>query len=149
MVIKEHIIRSLRERSGYTQAALAQAIGVSDMTVRRWESGQREPRASEIAKLCEVLGVSEAELLRGPAEEKIEVRLVMNFEPMKGGIMDMRGKNTFVLCLEGDKIGLTGAARFEDEADIDKFLVRAKAELMIGLKVRGERQALDAKGATA
>ena len=32
------------------------------MTVRRWESGQREPRASEIAKLCEVLGVSEAEL---------------------------------------------------------------------------------------
>ena len=142
-------IRRWRKQAGLTQEKLADLVSIHLNTLSRWESGQREPRASEIAKLCEVLGVSEAELLRGPAEEKIEVRLVMNFEPMKGGIVDMRGKNTFVLCLEGDKIGLTGAARFEDEADIDKFLMRAKAELMIGLKVRGERQALDAKGVTA
>ena len=49
------------------------------MTVRRWESGQREPRASEIAKLCEILGVSEAELLRGPAEEKwvLEIKIAV------------------------------------------------------------------------
>ena len=142
-------LKEWRTKSGLSQFELSEKAGVHENTIRRWELGQREPRASEIAKLCEVLGVSEAELLRGPVEEKIEVRLVMNFEPMKGGIVDMRGKNTFVLCLEGDKIGLTGAARFEDEADIDKFLMRAKAELMIGLNVRGERQALDAKGVTA
>ena len=54
---------------GLSQFVLSEKVGVHENTVRRWESGQREPRASEIAKLCKVLGVSEAELLRGPAEK--------------------------------------------------------------------------------
>ena len=50
------------------------------MTVRRWELGQREPRASEIAKLCEVLGVSEAELLRGPQSKEWRIEVVFRRE---------------------------------------------------------------------
>lgn len=63
-----------------TQFELATEIDVHEMTLRRWESGQREPRTSDIAKLCEVLGVSEAELLRGPAEETREFTLIYDRE---------------------------------------------------------------------
>ena len=63
-----------------TQFELATEIDVHEMTLRRWESGQREPRASEIVRLCEVLGVSEAELLNGPAEETREFTLIYDRE---------------------------------------------------------------------
>mgnify|MGYP001642205852 CR=1 FL=1 len=120
-IIKEHIIRSLRERSGYTQATLARAIGVSDMTIRRWESGQREPRASEIAKLCEVLGVSEAELLRGPAEERwvLEIKIADSKEE----VIDMTGTMPCVAAITGTQSGanLQLSAKWETFRDDAKF----------------------------
>ena len=73
-------LKALRRRARLTQFELATEIDVHEMTLRRWESGQREPRASEIAKLCEVLGVSEAELLNGPAEETREFTLIYDRE---------------------------------------------------------------------
>ena len=73
-------LKALRRRAGLTQFELATEIDVHEMTLRRWESGQREPRASEIARLCEVLGVNEAELLRGPAEETREFTLIYDRE---------------------------------------------------------------------
>lgn len=48
------------------------------MTVRRWESGLREPRASDIKKLCEVLRVTEDELLNGPKSN--EIKIIINWE---------------------------------------------------------------------
>ena len=120
-IIKERIIRSLRERSGYTQATLARAIGVSDMTIRRWESGQREPRASEIAKLCEVLGVSEAELLRGPAEERwvLEIKIADSKEE----VIDMTGTMPCVAAITGTQSGanLQLSAKWETFRDDAKF----------------------------
>ena len=73
-------LKALRRKAGLTQFELATEIDVHEMTLRRWESGLREPRASEIARLCEVLGVSEAELLRGPAEETREFTLIYDRE---------------------------------------------------------------------
>ena len=59
-------IRLWRKRIGITQERLSELVGVHVNTVIRWEAGLREPRTSEIKKLCEVLNVSEAELLNGP-----------------------------------------------------------------------------------
>ncbi len=62
-------IRQLRKRANLTQPELAEKIGVHEMTVRRWESGQRSPRIEEIQKLAAVLGVPVTELLSdSPAE---------------------------------------------------------------------------------
>ena len=73
-------IKQWRKRVGLTQEKLADLVNVHLNTLSRWELGQREPRASEIAKLCEVLGVSEAELLREPAEETREFTLIYDRE---------------------------------------------------------------------
>ena len=141
MVIKEHIIRSLRERSGYTQAALAQAIGVSDMTVRRWESGQREPRASEIAKLCEVLGVSEAELLRGPRSKEWRIEVVFRREEdweMNTVDMSASAPNLFLVQVGLEKIGLNLVGDPKDEAELDGLWGKAKPQILKMIAMRRE-----------
>lgn len=106
---------------GLSQFALSEKVGVHENTVRRWESGQREPRASEIAKLCEVLGVSEAELLRGPAEEKwvLEIKIADSKEE----VIDMTGTMPCVAAITGTQSGanLQLSAKWETFRDDAKF----------------------------
>lgn len=63
-------IQHYRERLGLTQMALADSIGVSMKTISRWESGQREPRATEILRLSRALGVTLIDLLSNPVLEQ-------------------------------------------------------------------------------
>lgn len=51
---------ALREKVGLTQEALADALGVTDHTVRNWEKGRAEPRLtiSQTKILCRVLQCS-------------------------------------------------------------------------------------------
>ena len=50
-------IKSRRQNIGLTQKELAKLIGVTDVTISRWESGQRDPIWSDFVRLCEVLGM--------------------------------------------------------------------------------------------
>lgn len=56
MVMAERI-KEMRKKNKLNQEELAESIDVSPMTLRRWEWGQRSPRAEELQKLSEVLGV--------------------------------------------------------------------------------------------
>ena len=56
-------LRITRKRKGLKQVELAEALGVSIDTVRRWEAGSFEPRVSDLRNLATVLGVSASELL--------------------------------------------------------------------------------------
>lgn len=48
-------IREARERTGLTQAELAAKIGVTTVTIWRWEGDQRPPRSDYIDKIAEAL----------------------------------------------------------------------------------------------
>lgn len=61
-------IRSLRQRSGWTQVELAQRLGVDEVTVRRWELGHYLPATENLDKLVELFGMSSEELLSGLGE---------------------------------------------------------------------------------
>ena len=50
-------IKSRRQSIGMTQKQLAELLGVTDVTISRWESGQRQPMWYQFVKLCEVLGM--------------------------------------------------------------------------------------------
>jgi transcriptional regulator with XRE-family HTH domain len=91
-----------RKRARISQKNLAQLVNVSFSTIRRWEKGDREPRASDIQKLCEVLGVTEAELLNGPKEEGYKVTL--NFVKTLEGVNDemmVNGQGAVTLADDG------------------------------------------------
>lgn len=58
-----HPIASHRRAKGLTQVDLAERLGVSVPTVQRWETGAL-PRARQVPRLAETLGVDPAELDR-------------------------------------------------------------------------------------
>lgn len=57
MDIKERI-KQARKSAMLSQSQLAQALGISFMTIRRWESGEISPRLNEIQQLSKVLNIS-------------------------------------------------------------------------------------------
>ena len=58
-------IRDLRKEHNMTQQDLANALGVSDKAVSRWETGRGLPDIGSLEDIAGVLDVSVAELLRG------------------------------------------------------------------------------------
>ncbi|MGI0131052.1 MAG: helix-turn-helix transcriptional regulator, partial [Thermoplasmata archaeon] len=56
-----YLLREARRRAFLTQEEFASRVGVSTVTVRRWEQGQR-PQPHYIRELCKVLGASPSEL---------------------------------------------------------------------------------------
>ena len=50
-------IRGLRREKGMTQKQLADAIGIDDATIRKYESGKLNPKIETIEKIAEGLGV--------------------------------------------------------------------------------------------
>ena len=64
-----NFIAFLRKEKTLTQRELADALGVTDRAVSKWENGRGLPDLSLLVPLCEILGVSVNELLCG---EKIK-----------------------------------------------------------------------------
>lgn len=65
-------IRALRKtHPGLTQGGLAEAIGVKEMTVSRWERGQWRPDKGNLKQLATYFGVSEARIEYGDEEMSI------------------------------------------------------------------------------
>lgn len=56
-------ISECRKQKGLTQAQLAEALGVSDKSVSRWENGKTMPDLSIYEPLCEILEIQISELL--------------------------------------------------------------------------------------
>lgn len=63
-------LRSLREAQGLSVRALASLIGVSSVTIWKWEKGESKPRARLIPPLAKALDVQPAQLT--PARTAME-----------------------------------------------------------------------------
>lgn len=56
-------IRAARIAAGMTQQQLADALGVAQQSVTRWETGEREPRVSTLKRIAAALGCDLSALL--------------------------------------------------------------------------------------
>ena len=141
-------LKKIRKHARITQEKLADEINTSIMTVRRWEWGERTPRMEEIKKLCEVLHVSEAELLNEPQGEEIRLTLSWHWEEMKEGSINMSNDNKFSIVLGDDgRIGLTGAAMFPTRSAIEDFVSRVREQVEVAFDAQVRRGVI--KEATA
>lgn len=83
--IGKFIAEKRREKS-YTQAQLAEKLGVTSKTISRWENGNYMPDLSMLTPLCEILGISVEELLKGEnniAEGESRKELEQKYYEMK------------------------------------------------------------------
>ena len=60
-------IKNLREKKGFTQAELADKLGVSDKAISKWETAKGLPDITLIEPLAKALSVSVMELMTGNA----------------------------------------------------------------------------------
>ena len=58
-------IAACRKEAGYTQAALAEKLGITDRAVSKWENGRNMPDVSIMLELCSLLHINVNELLSG------------------------------------------------------------------------------------
>ena len=70
-------IAEAREARGWTQERLAQAIGTTQQTVQRWESGQVDPQVSKVEAISKALKITMTFLL-GVDENGNEVNPVLS-----------------------------------------------------------------------
>ena len=63
-------LKELRKEKKLTQEELAQEIGVSKITILRWENGERQIKPDKTQKLADLFGVSIGNLLGYEPESK-------------------------------------------------------------------------------
>ena len=68
------LIRTLRTQKGLTQKALAEAVGVGDKAVSKWERGLGCPDVSLLPQLSRVLGIGLEALLSGALDANDQER---------------------------------------------------------------------------
>lgn len=66
-------IKKLRKEKGITQNQLADALGVTDKAVSKWEVGEANPDISLLVKISEIFGVTVDYLLTGKVQETISL----------------------------------------------------------------------------
>ena len=136
-------IKQLRKVRRITQEELSCLMGVHENTIRLWEKGVREPRSSDIKKLCEVLGCTESELLNGPATQEWELRMVVSKTGDKeGGTVDMTGTgSTATLSIGDNAMAITLSADYalwEDDAKFEALMEDLRRKRQLGLMTRHE-----------
>ena len=103
-------------------------MGCHINTIRRWETGQREPRTSDLQRLCEVLGCTESELLNGQVQQEFEVKILMGVKSLAGLAGAEVLDNSFFYGVQDDKpqIHLAGKVLIGTQED----RVKAAAEIL-------------------
>jgi len=67
------VIKDARLKRNLKQEKAAKSVGVTVQTYSKWENGKTEPKASQVADLSRILGISTSEICDGFKSEKLEL----------------------------------------------------------------------------
>jgi len=73
------VIKQSRLSKKLKQSTVASEVGVTVQTYIKWENDETEPKASQIAKLSEILGVSSNSICKGIVDSKRELTGFMRY----------------------------------------------------------------------
>ena len=81
-------IRIQRKKAGLTQIDLADKLGVSIATLRRWEAGETSPTGTRIIELAKLLNVSPDEIVSEEQDtKKSRSQVLMPNHEASGGML--------------------------------------------------------------
>ena len=126
---------------GFTQAELAQRVGVGENSIARYERNEMTPSLTVGHAIAEVLSVSEAELLRGPQSKEWRIEVVFRKEEdweMNTVDMSASAPNLFLVQVGLEKIGLNLVGDPKDEAELDGLWGKAKPQILKMIAMRRE-----------
>ncbi len=73
-MLERKTIRQLRQERGWTQAELAERLGVSRDSISAWERGLTSPRFRTVLRLAQLFRVSITDIAFGPAGQEPQER---------------------------------------------------------------------------
>lgn len=120
------LIYTLRKEKGLTQRLLAEAIGVSDKAVSKWERGMGSPDLSLLPGLASYLSVTLEDLLSG--EIDLNESVGGNMKKLKFYICDVCGNivtatgEAMVTCC-GKKLTASEAVKAEEDEKLSVELI--------------------------
>lgn len=116
-------LRYFRKRTGLNQEELAERVGLSVMTIRRWEWDERTPRMEEVKRLAQALNVQEDELFNDAPAEKWVLQIIVA-DNKKEVFIDMTKNMPCVASIAGNPYGATLelSGKWETFADDDMFM---------------------------
>ena len=78
-------IRGYRKKLKITQKELGEKMGISYMTVRRWEINESVPNVTQVQQIAEILGAPVEELFGGDARPQP----IQNANPFRGDVIEV------------------------------------------------------------
>ena len=135
-------IKRLRKAIGLTQEELSERIGVHENTIRLWEKGVREPRLSDMKKLCEVLGCTESDLLNGPADGQLKITLTYDWKKYQEGGIKMDGEGFELILGSNGQIGIKGAGTLTSRESMESFLSQIRLQVETAFEAQVKRGAI-------
>lgn len=88
-------IRLQRKRAGLTQIDLADKLGVSIATLRRWEAGETSPTGTRIIELANLLHISPDEIVNDDKDAgKGRAKMLFPNHEDSGGMLVFEGEGT-------------------------------------------------------
>lgn len=136
-------LEKFRREKGLTQAELAEKVNVGINSIARYERGEVTPSITIAHAIAVALQVTEAELLNGPKEGKIEINLIFGEMSEKGEIDMSESGNKFDLFMDKNgTLGIRGGAKFTSLEDIAQFVADIGEELKKGFEFQQSRGAI-------
>ncbi len=93
-------IAELRKQKGYTQAELANVLGVTDRAISKWENGRGMPDFSLIVPLCDALDISVSDFFNGEtvkSDKENESGIINSLEYSQYKVKDFKKKILFII----------------------------------------------------
>ncbi len=88
-------IRIQRKQAGLTQIELAERLGISIATLRRWESGETSPSGTRIMEMANIFGISPDGLLSNEeGAENGRMSVLYPAHERSGGMLVFEGEGT-------------------------------------------------------
>ena len=85
-------LRFLRKKADLTQIELAEKLGVSIATLRRWESGETAPTGTRILELANILKVSPDEVINDAEVRPSKMSVLTPAHESSGGMLVYEGE---------------------------------------------------------
>ena len=126
-------LRKLRKQKGYSQADIADALGIAQNSYSRYENGQRQPDIDMLQKLSKIFGVTVDDLLKNTEpiafgkQIKIEPELFAEDEILIPVVASLR-------C----GFGRSGEATFRDRKPVPKSYVKRWGKDIVYYEAVGE-----------
>lgn len=81
-----NVIREARLERNLKQEDVAAYVGVTVQTYSKWENGKTEPKASQVAKLSEILKITERDICLGKKSTKYSLEeFLLKIDQFGGG----------------------------------------------------------------